>query len=207
MGEPLGLPVHVGTGRASPRQTVVRQRQRVRALLASLRGRVLSFSTLFKSRYRKAAFARYHDDYAMEEVTFPTSTIHVSSFCMYDVRTLPGRLILRAGLQQHRLSVCSEGVHENPYYVPEHTSAAKWSSSRSPQSRSLPDSRRLQDDAHRPRGGQVLPESKCVHRWSLCIVGEAFSPHLTLVSRRSLPNLIFNQLGNREELESSFWYQ
>ena len=36
--------------------------------------------------------------------------------CMYDVRTLSGRLILKGGLQTHRLSVCSEGVHVNPYY-------------------------------------------------------------------------------------------
>jgi hypothetical protein len=39
--------------------------------------------------------------------------------CMYDVRTLPGRMILKGGLQQHRLAVCAEGVHENPYYVAE----------------------------------------------------------------------------------------
>ena len=39
--------------------------------------------------------------------------------CMYDVRTLPGRMILKGGLQQHRLAVCAEGVHENPYYVTE----------------------------------------------------------------------------------------
>ena len=39
--------------------------------------------------------------------------------CMYDVRTLPGRLILKGGLEQHRLAVCAEGVHENPYYVAE----------------------------------------------------------------------------------------
>ena len=37
--------------------------------------------------------------------------------CMYDVRTLPGRMILKGGLQQHRLAVCAEGVHENPYFV------------------------------------------------------------------------------------------
>jgi hypothetical protein len=36
--------------------------------------------------------------------------------CMYDVRTLPGRLILKGGLEQHRLTVCADGVHENPYY-------------------------------------------------------------------------------------------
>jgi hypothetical protein len=39
--------------------------------------------------------------------------------CMYDVRTLPGRLILKGGLEQHRLVVCSGGVRENPYYVSE----------------------------------------------------------------------------------------
>jgi hypothetical protein len=36
--------------------------------------------------------------------------------CMYDVRTLSGRLILKGGLQTHRLAVCSEGVHVNPYF-------------------------------------------------------------------------------------------
>jgi len=39
--------------------------------------------------------------------------------CMYDVSTLPGRMILKGGLEQHRLAVCAEGVHENPYYVTE----------------------------------------------------------------------------------------
>ncbi len=36
--------------------------------------------------------------------------------CMYDVRTLSGRLILKGGLQTHHLAVCPEGVHENPYF-------------------------------------------------------------------------------------------
>ncbi len=36
--------------------------------------------------------------------------------CMYDVSTLSGRLILKGGLETHRLAVCSEGVHENPYF-------------------------------------------------------------------------------------------
>jgi len=36
--------------------------------------------------------------------------------CMYDVRTLPGRLILKGGLETHRLTVCTDGVRENPYY-------------------------------------------------------------------------------------------
>jgi len=36
--------------------------------------------------------------------------------CMYDVRTLPGRLILRGGLQEHELVVCCDAVRHNPYY-------------------------------------------------------------------------------------------
>ncbi len=36
--------------------------------------------------------------------------------CMYDVRTLSGRLILKGGLQTHRLAVCPDCVHENPYF-------------------------------------------------------------------------------------------
>jgi len=36
--------------------------------------------------------------------------------CMYDVRTLSGRLILKGGLQTHHLAVCSEGVRANPYF-------------------------------------------------------------------------------------------
>lgn len=37
--------------------------------------------------------------------------------CMYDVRTLSGRIVLKGGLEKHRLVVCEEGVRENPYYV------------------------------------------------------------------------------------------
>ncbi|HXE89635.1 MAG TPA: MEDS domain-containing protein [Terriglobales bacterium] len=44
--------------------------------------------------------------------------------CMYDVRTLPGRMILKGGLEQHRLAVHADGVHENPYYRPGPFSAA-----------------------------------------------------------------------------------
>lgn len=39
--------------------------------------------------------------------------------CMYDVRTLSGRLILKGGLQGHHLAVCNHGVQVNPYYIPE----------------------------------------------------------------------------------------
>jgi DcmR-like sensory protein/putative zinc finger protein len=38
--------------------------------------------------------------------------------CMYDVKTLSGRLILNGGLKTHRLAVGSEGLRENPYYQP-----------------------------------------------------------------------------------------
>jgi hypothetical protein len=38
--------------------------------------------------------------------------------CMYDVRTLSGRLILKGGLETHDLAVCSHGVQKNPYYLP-----------------------------------------------------------------------------------------
>lgn len=36
--------------------------------------------------------------------------------CMYDVRTVPGRLIFQGGLQAHSLSVCRDGIHQNPFY-------------------------------------------------------------------------------------------
>lgn len=43
--------------------------------------------------------------------------------CMYDVRTVPGRLLFKGGLETHSLSVCSEGVRINPFYsrVHEHS--------------------------------------------------------------------------------------
>lgn len=36
--------------------------------------------------------------------------------CMYDVRTLSGKLIHNGGLRAHQLAVCAEGVRENPYF-------------------------------------------------------------------------------------------
>jgi hypothetical protein len=39
--------------------------------------------------------------------------------CMYDVRTLPGSLITRGGLENHRVTVCADGLHANPHYRPE----------------------------------------------------------------------------------------
>jgi DcmR-like sensory protein/putative zinc finger protein len=39
--------------------------------------------------------------------------------CMYDVNTLPGRLILKGGFQTHPWAVCGDHLQPNPYYVPE----------------------------------------------------------------------------------------
>ena len=43
--------------------------------------------------------------------------------CMYDVRTLSGRIVLKGGLEKHRLVVCADGVRENPYCRPEEHTA------------------------------------------------------------------------------------
>ena len=40
--------------------------------------------------------------------------------CMYDIRTVPGRLLFKGGLEAHNLSVCSDGVKTNPFYSPAH---------------------------------------------------------------------------------------
>jgi len=39
--------------------------------------------------------------------------------CMYDIRTLSGKLIFEGGLRSHHLAVCSSGLCQNPYYSPE----------------------------------------------------------------------------------------
>lgn len=39
--------------------------------------------------------------------------------CMYDVKTLSGKLILKGGLQTHHLAICDHGVEENPYFIPD----------------------------------------------------------------------------------------
>jgi hypothetical protein len=36
--------------------------------------------------------------------------------CMYDVRTLPGRLVTRGGLENHPMTVCADGLHDNPHF-------------------------------------------------------------------------------------------
>ncbi len=36
--------------------------------------------------------------------------------CMYDVRTLPGRLVTRGGLENHPTTICPDGLHDNPHY-------------------------------------------------------------------------------------------
>jgi hypothetical protein len=44
--------------------------------------------------------------------------------CMYDVRTLPGRLVTRGGLENHRMTVCTDGVHANPHFRPQEQTLA-----------------------------------------------------------------------------------
>lgn len=39
--------------------------------------------------------------------------------CMYDIASLPGRLVLRGAFQTHPLTVCDERMHLNPHYVEE----------------------------------------------------------------------------------------
>lgn len=58
-----------------------------------------------------------------EKVTAVISRFPCVVVCMYDVRTLPGRLIVKGGLHTHHLAVCDEGLRENPYYIPKQDSA------------------------------------------------------------------------------------
>ncbi len=61
------------------------------------------------------------DDVLKLETTVTSMLAQVPSVvvCMYDVKTVSGRLILKGGLETHHLTVCHEGVRENPYYTPE----------------------------------------------------------------------------------------
>ena len=38
--------------------------------------------------------------------------------CMYEVRTLPGKLMMKGGMENHPLTVCADGLCENPHYRP-----------------------------------------------------------------------------------------
>lgn len=44
--------------------------------------------------------------------------------CMYEVRALSGRLILKGGFQTHPLTVCDQTLHQNNHYVPLETFVA-----------------------------------------------------------------------------------
>ncbi|MBV9086848.1 MAG: MEDS domain-containing protein [Acidobacteriaceae bacterium] len=51
------------------------------------------------------------------------TTSYISRFpcvlvCMYDVRSLPGRMIVNCGLRNHPQTIGSGGVQENPHYIP-----------------------------------------------------------------------------------------
>ena len=52
------------------------------------------------------------------------TTSYISRFpcvlvCMYDVRSLPGRMIVNCGLRNHPQTIGSDGVQDNPHYRPE----------------------------------------------------------------------------------------
>jgi hypothetical protein len=52
-------------------------------------------------------------------VTSLTKRFPAVVVCMYDVNTLPGRLILKGGFQTHPVAVCGDHLVSNPYYIPE----------------------------------------------------------------------------------------
>ena len=52
-------------------------------------------------------------------VTSLTKRFPAVVVCMYDVNTLPGRLILKGGFQTHPLAVCCDHLIHNPYYIQE----------------------------------------------------------------------------------------
>jgi MEDS: MEthanogen/methylotroph, DcmR Sensory domain/Putative zinc-finger len=39
--------------------------------------------------------------------------------CMYELKTLPGRLVMKGGLENHQHTICTEGLRENPHYRPD----------------------------------------------------------------------------------------
>jgi hypothetical protein len=46
--------------------------------------------------------------------------------CMYDVKSLTGRIIVRGGLQTHPLTDCGSGVERNPHFIPAAQYAARY---------------------------------------------------------------------------------
>jgi hypothetical protein len=57
-----------------------------------------------------------------QKVDLLVASLPCVTVCMYDVRMLSGRLVMRGGLQTHALAVCAAGVHTNPYFVPQEDS-------------------------------------------------------------------------------------
>src|SRR5271166_570975 len=92
---------------------------------------------VFKAAVRAGAPAiRYLGNLGFGEAPLPGTGIHdvlelearVTSLakrfpavvvCMYDVNTLPGRLILKCGFQTHPVAICGDHAIHNPYYIPE----------------------------------------------------------------------------------------
>ena len=68
------------------------------------------------------SFARYRRDDVLEleaKATALAAQYPSVILCMYDVNTLPGRLILKGGFQTHPLAICGDHLTHNPYYIPE----------------------------------------------------------------------------------------
>ena len=94
-------------------------------------------AAVFESAARMGASAiRYLGNLGMTGETTPgvtetdicnleaRTTSYISRFpcvlvCMYDVRSLPGRMIVNCGLRNHPQTIGSDGVHDNPHYRPE----------------------------------------------------------------------------------------
>jgi len=66
-----------------------------------------------------------HPDWPLEndilqfeaQVTEACRTFPCVVVCMYDVKSLSGRVVIRGGLQTHPLTMCDAGVEENRHFV------------------------------------------------------------------------------------------
>lgn len=70
---------------------------------------------------KEAALAGAEDDILELEArtTSLISRLPCVLVCMYDVRSISGRLVHKGGRQSHPLQLCADGLHHNPEYVPE----------------------------------------------------------------------------------------
>ena len=69
--------------------------------------------------WRRAGWPGDEDILAFEaKVTQAARSFPCLIICMYDVRSLAGRIILKGGFETHPLTICGEALRENPYHVP-----------------------------------------------------------------------------------------